>query len=478
MNKLKKNFIYLSLYKILEMLLPMITSPLLSRRLGAEALGTYSYTYSIVSIFAVIAQLGIYNYGMREIAKVRDDKEKLNQTYSDIFFVHIISSILVTIIYFFSIFLFFNKDILIFIIQGGVLLSVILDNAFLFVGIENVKTITIRDAIAKFTTFILVILLVKNSNDLILYSIIMVLGTLVCRMISLIYARKFVRLVKPSIKRCKRHIKPMIILMIPILASTIYQSMDKIMIEFLYGKEYVGYYECASKGLIPRNIITVLGTVMCPHIANLYAQGQTNIVTKKVNESLTFSMVMSYVFAFGITSIAKEFSPWFWGKDFSVCSPMLIGISFTIPCWTIGEVIRNQYLLPIGRDKEYMISFVLGVIVNLILNFILIPQYGAIGAIVSTIIAELVMSTVQMYLARGKINYFKSIMDSMPYLFISIIMLIFVRLISKIITGNLFKFVVVEVITGAILYVLLVSIYELATKKKLILNVILKNKLK
>lgn len=474
MNRLKKNFIYLSMYKILEMILPMITSPLLSRRLGAEALGTYSYTYSIVSIFAVIAQLGIYNYGMREIAKVRDDKEKLNQTYSDIFFVHVISGIFVTIIYFSSIFLFMNKDILIFIIQGGVLLSVILDNAFLFVGIENIKTITIRDAIAKFATFLFVLLLVKNPNDLVLYSIIMVSGTLVCRIISLIYARKYVRLVKPSLQRSKKHLKPMIILMIPILASTIYQSMDKIMIKLLYGKEYVGYYECASKALIPRNIITAIGTVMCPHIANLYVQGQKEQVTKKINESLTISMVMSYIFAFGITSIAKEFAPWFWGENFSVCSSMLVGISFSIPCWTIGEVIRNQYLLPIGKDKEYMASFIFGVIVNLVLNLILIPKYGAMGAIVSTIIAELVMSGVQMYLARGKISYFKSIIDSIPYLIISIIMLICVRLISRIITGNLFISVVIELLTGLVIYTLLVIAYEAITKNSLILKLIFK----
>ena len=224
MSKLKKNFMYLSLYKILEMLLPMITSPILSRRLGAEALGTYSYSYSIVNIFLVIAQLGVYNYGMREIAKVRENQKKLNITYTNIFFTHAISGGIVTLVYFFSLFWIQQSVSIIFLIQGLFLISNIVDNAFLFVGLENIKVVSIRDAAIKIITFILIVVLIKEPSDLLLYTIIMVTSSIVCKSIGLIYAKKFVKFVKPSIDECKKHIKPMIILMIPTLASIIYQS--------------------------------------------------------------------------------------------------------------------------------------------------------------------------------------------------------------------------------------------------------------
>lgn len=474
MNKVKKNFIYLSLYKILEMLLPMITSPLLSRRLGAEALGIYSYSYSIVSIFAIISQLGVYNYGMREIAKVRNNQERLNNTYTNIFFTHLLSGIIVTIIYFISLFFMQEKNIIIFIIQGGILLSNIVDNAFLFIGLENVKTVSIRDAIIKFATFFLILFFIKSPNDLLKYTMIMTFSTLICRTIGLLYGRKFAKFVKPKFSECKKHFKPMVILMIPTLASTVYQSMDKIMVGWFYGDKEVGFYECASKGLIPKNIITALGTVMCPHIASMYAEDRKKEAINMVEKSLKVSLIMSYVFAFGIIAIAKEFAPWFWGDEFSVCSNMLIGLSMTIPIWCVGEVIRNQLLLPLGRDNQNMISFVLGIIVNAILNALLIPKIGVMGAIIATILAELVMSIVQSIFVKNEIDIKKCIKSTIPYLIISIIMLTSVRLSTLVFSISLTLQVLVEVVIGVLVFTILTLLYEILSNKRILINLIIK----
>ena len=476
MSKLKKNFMYLSLYKILEMLLPMITSPILSRRLGAEALGTYSYSYSIVNIFLVIAQLGVYNYGMREIAKVRENQKKLNITYTNIFFTHAISGGIVTLVYFFSLFWIQQSVSIIFLIQGLFLISNIVDNAFLFVGLENIKVVSIRDAAIKIITFILIVVLIKEPSDLLLYTIIMVTSSIVCKSIGLIYAKKFVKFVKPSIDECKKHIKPMIILMIPTLASIIYQSMDKIMIGWLHGKKEVGYYECASKALIPRNIITALGTVMCPHIANMYAQGKKKESIGIIEQSLIICLIMSYIFTFGIVSISKEFAPWFWGEEFSVCSNMLSGLALTIPIWCVGEVIRNQLLLPLGKDNEYMIAFVLGIITNAIINFIFIPIYGVMGAIVATLIAEAVMSCIQIYFVRKEIKFIKCVLKTIPYLIIAIIMTIIVRVVANKINTGLTVKIVSEIFIGAIIFFLLTLLYECTTKNKIFLSYIIKRR--
>lgn len=473
MSKIKVNFIYLSLYKILEIFLPMITSPILSRRLGAESLGRYSYVYSIVSIFATFAQLGIYNYGMREIAKVRDDKKKLNQTYSDIFFIHIIVSLVVIVIYCGIAFSIKNENKIIFIIQIGVLVSNMIDNAFLFIGLERVKELSIRDTIIKIMTFILIVLLIKKPSDIIIYTLIMVFSAMICRAVALLYGLKFAKFVKPSKMCVSKHLKPMTILMLPTLASTIYQSMDKVMIGWLYDEENVGYYECASKSLIPKNFITTIGTVMCPHIANLYQQNKIEEIKEKVEKSLTISLIFSYLCTFGIIAIAKDFAPWFWGEQFSNCSNMMIGLAISIPVWTIGEVIRNQLLLPIDKDNEYMISFVAGVIVNAIANIILIPKYAVMGAIVATLISEVVMSGMQLYYAKRKIKYLKVIKTTVPYLIISLMMMLGVREIRIILLSEkLGKTILLEVLLGALIYIILVVGYEKISKNENILKII------
>lgn len=466
MAGVKRNFIYLSLYKVLEMLLPMITSPLLSRKLGADALGIYTYTYSIASVFVMFAELGVYRYGMREIAKVRDDKSKLNQIYSDIYSTHLFCGGVVFVIYILFVITSVKNNVIIYIIQAGCLISNMLDNAFFYVGIEDVKTLSLRDALIKICTFILIIVVIKSPEDLVIYTIIMVISSIIGKFIALIYARKYVRMVKPNVSACVNHLKPMAVLMVPALAAVIYQSMDRIMIGRFYNNADVGYYDCASKALIPKNIITALGTVLCPGIAKAYAEGKRNQVNETFKNSMRVSVIMSLAFMFGISAIAKEFAPFFWGKDFSICSKYMIGLSISLPVWCVGEVVRNQYLLPCGKDNEYMFAFLIGVAVNAILNFILIPITGATGAIIATICAELVMSAVQAYFIRKEILIKKILVTTIPYFLIGCFMLFVVRNIAKILTFMPIICIVIEVIVGASLFTLLSFVYEIKSQHK------------
>lgn len=469
LKSVKLNFIYLSLYKMLELLLPLVTSPLLSRRLGAEALGIYSYTYSIVSLFVVIAELGFYRYGLREIAKVRDNQKQLNQTYSNIFFTHIINALVILSLFIFSVFCFYQtSDKKFLLIQGILIFNNLIDNSFLYIGLENIKPIAIRDGMTKLIAFALIILLIKSPADLMVYITLMALSATISKLISLLYSRKFVTFIKPEIKVCMTIYRPMLLLMIPALASVIYQSMDKIMIGWYYNETHVGYYDCASKALIPRNIITALGTVLCPSIANLYASNQKEIAKQKITYSFTVSMIMALSFMFGISAIAQDFAPWFWGKSFATCSPMLIGLSISIPIWTIGEVIRNQFLLPTGRDKEYTWVFVAGVITNAIVNSILIPQYGAMGAIIATTVAEIEMSLIQLYLVRKDLPLVKQLLTLWPYLLAGMFMLLTVQLVHAMSINFYTVKILLEILSGFLSFVIFTLILEKLSQTKII----------
>lgn len=469
LKSVKLNFIYLSLYKMLELLLPLVTSPLLSRRLGAEALGIYSYTHSIVSLFVVIAELGFYRYGLREIAKVRDNQKQLNQTYSNIFFTHIINALVILSLFIFSVFCFYQtSDKKFLLIQGILIFNNLIDNSFLYIGLENIKPIAIRDGMTKLIAFALIILLIKSPDDLMVYITLMALSATISKLISLLYSRKFVTFIKPEIKVCMTIYRPMLLLMIPALASVIYQSMDKIMIGWYYNETHVGYYDCASKALIPRNIITALGTVLCPSIANLYASNQKEIAKQKITYSFTVSMIMALSFMFGISAIAQDFAPWFWGKSFATCSPMLIGLSISIPIWTIGEVIRNQFLLPTGRDKEYTWVFVAGVITNAIVNSILIPQYGVMGAIIATTVAEIEMSLIQLYLVRKDLPLVKQLLTLWPYLLAGMFMLLTVQLVHAMFINFYTVKILLEILSGFLSFVIFTLILEKLSQTKII----------
>lgn len=471
-SRFKKNFIYLSFYKVFELLIPMLTSPILSRTLGAQSIGLYSYSYSIVCFFTILAELGCYRYGIREVAKVRDDKVKLQQTYSDIFWIHMFNGFIIL-----CIFLLFNLIIgqlnYLNCILSLFLISNMIDNTFLYVGLENVGPMTFRDSAIKILTFVLIVLFIKNPGDVYIYAIIMSASAIFCKIVSLIYSFKFVKIVRPNFKICFKHYKPMAFLMIPALAGVAYQSMDKIMIGMFFNNSEVGFYECASKALIPRNVISALGTVLCPGIANLYVNKKINQANKLIEKSFIISMILSYAFMFGMCGIAKEFAPWFWGEDFSVCSILIVGLAITIPIWTIGEVIRNQYLLPVGKDKEYTYAFLTGVIVNIIINILLIPKYGAYGAIIATIIAELVMSIIHIIMVKNEIFIIKYLLLSLPYFFGGVIMMVCIRIFAYIFVIKIQGLkIFIEIVIGCLLYLIFVVLYERITSNYTLLDVI------
>lgn len=474
LNKVKKNFIYLSLYKIFELSLPLVTSPLLARKLGAQSLGIYVYTYSIVSIYTVIAELGVYRYGMREIAKVRDNQKKLNQTYTDIFFTHAINATGVFFIYLLSIPIFNMDNKFIFFLQSGNIIAVLLDNAFFYVGIEDIRDLSIRDGAVKLVSFIGIFFLIHRPSDLALYTLLMVLSSLVSRIVALIYAKKYTHFTKPSWSKIKLYYPPMVLLMIPALSLVVYDSMDKIMIGRFYSKAEVAYYDAASRVLIVKNIISSLGTVMAPRLANLFAKRKNKEAMHEFEYSMEICLIMAYLFMSGFIVVANQFAPLFWGEQFSRCATLMSLLSICIPIWTVGEVIRNQYLLPIGKDKEYAASFIVGVSTNIVFNLFFIPSDGAIGSIYATLIAETAMSGVQLWFVRKELRFYKTFVYTMPYLLISLSMIIFVKsIVLHMYVDNMVK-LILETLFGSVYLVVLIIVFELISGRKLLINVMKK----
>lgn len=473
MNKVKQNFIYLSLYKIFELALPLITSPLLARRLGAQSLGIYAYTYSIVSIYTVIAELGVYRFGMREIAKVRDNQEQLNQTYTDIFFTHAINALCVLLIYLVSMGIFNVNNKLIYLIQSVNIISNLIDNAFLYVGIEDIRDLSIRDGAVKAISFIGIVLLIKEPSDLVLYTVLMVMSALLAKIVALLYARRFVHFVKPKLSKIRVYYPSMFLLMIPALSLVVYDSIDKIMIGKFYNKKEVAFYDAASRVLIVKNIITSFGTVMAPRLANLFAKRRMKEAIGEFQSSLKICLIIAYFFMGIFIAVASQFAPFFWGSKFTRCATLMSLLSICIPIWTVGEVIRNQYLLPISRDKEYTVSFIVGVTTNIIFNLVFIPPYGAAGSIYATIIAESAMSGVQLFFVRNELHFMKSFLETIPYLLLSLAMVLLDKTLIAPLQGisNLSK-LVTEIVVGGGFLVISVFILEKITKKNLILNAI------
>lgn len=464
-SSIKKNFLYNAFYQVLTLILPLITAPYISRVMGAERVGIYSYSYSIASYFGLFILLGLSNYGNRTISGVKDDSENLSRTFCGIYAIQLIMAVIVIIMYIGYVLLLSSDKIMAWI-QLIYLISVVFDINWFFFGMELFKITVIRNTIIKLLNVVCILTFVKSDDDIYLYGLIIVIGTLISQLMLWPFLRRYVHFTKVSLEEVKSHIIPNITLFIPVIAVSLYTVMDKIMLGAMSTMKDVGYYESSNKlTTIPIMIVTALGTVMLPRMSNLIAKGKYNEAKKYIQKSLIISVMLSSSMAFGLIAISKEFVPIFYGKGFEEC--VIIISILVLSCIFISwaNVIRTQYLIPNKQDKIYIISVFLGAIVNITINIILIPHLQAVGAATGTLFAELSVCTYQTYMIRKEIkveDYFK---QSLPLILSGIIMYIVVVNIPLII-NNIIT-LIVKVSVGGIMYVILASSYYLIVLKKL-----------
>ncbi len=427
MKSLQKNFLYNVLYQILLVILPLITAPYISRTLGATAVGVYSYTYSVAYYFLLIAMLGIGNHGNRSVAAVRDDREKLNKTFSSIYLLQVMTFSIAILAYAFYLVLFVKDNRLIVLLQLIYVTSGLFDIGWLFFGLEQFKLTVARNTLIKISTVVLMFVFVHKPSDLWKYTLIMSAGTLFSQAYLWLYVKKYVSFKKCSVKEIASNIKPVLILFIPVLAYSIYKVMDKIMLGNMSSYDQVGFYNNAEKIInIPMGIITALGTVMLPRMSNIVANGDKKRVDDYIRISAKLVTLLSSAIAFGLMGVSSVLAPVFFGDEFIACGEIIRLLSVTVFFIAWANVIRTQYLIPNKRDSIYLTSTMVGAILNLIINWMLIPKYQANGAAFGTIIAEFSVMLVQMVAVKNELPMRKYIMSYSPILIIGLTMAVLV----------------------------------------------------
>ena len=464
MGSIKKNFLYNSLYQILILILPLVTVPYISRVMGPSGVGIYSYTFAIASYLYLIAMLGVNNYGNRTIAMVRDDRKKLTESFWSIYYLQLILSLLLSLGYIFFVIEYVDEYKLIYLLQVLYIISAAFDINWFCFGLEEFKLTVTRNTIIKILSVIAIFLFVNSSDDLWLYTLIMTAGLLLSQVVIWPFVIKRIDFLIPSWYSIRKHIKPNLVLFIPVIAISLYKVMDKIMLGAMSDVAQVGFYTNALKIVsIPLGLLTALGTVMLPRMSNLVANGELLKSKEMISKSMYFVMFMAAAFGFGIAGIAPEFTPWFFGDEFVDSTPLIMGLSITIVFIGWANVIRTQYLIPNSKDNIYIISVICGAVINLIINIIFIPVYGAMGAVVGTVVAEATVCIIQTWMARNALDIKKYFKDGLVFLMFGAIMFLALRGIPLLLSGTII--IVVQVLIGILLYVSLSMIFLIKIKK-------------
>lgn len=465
MPSVKKNYLYSVAFQLLTICMPLITSPYISRVLGAEMLGTQTYCYSIANYFYIFAMLGVANYGNRSIARVRDNKRELTKTFWTIYDFQLMRAGVMTLLYFLFVFIFFQQYRIIAFINGIYVFSSAIEISWFFFGLEEFKITVIRNAVLKILNTICIFIFVKSQSDLWIYSL-LVCGSAVLTNASLwVFAKRYIGFYKPKLFELLPHIKPEIVLFIPVISISIYNVMDKVMLGYMCTTTDVGYYNNAESIItIPLGFITALGNVMMPHAANLIARKKEEQCKAEIEKSILFVMLVSCPMAFGVAGISNVFAPVYFGKNFLPCATLMAWLAPKIVFCSWANVIRTQYLIPRNKDREYIISILAGAGINLLMNLCLIPHLAALGAVIGTICAEFTVAFMQTFFVRKQLPVRQYLFESIPFIAFGFFMFVCVRKIVEYFGVNVLS-LLIGIISGILIYITLVILFLLFSQK-------------
>ncbi len=469
-SKIKSNFIYSFSYQILSIILPFITAPYLARRLGANLVGLYSKTHAVAHYFYLFTILGVNNYGNRCISRIRDDRAKLSTAFWEIYFFQALTSFFVTVLYVLFCLSFEHEYKTFYLLQGFHVLSGMFEINWFCFGLERFKLTTLRNTAVRSAIIIAVFVFVRDKSDLWKYILILSLGNVVSVFIVWPFVMKHVDFVRPSWSGIKQHIKPNLVLFWPVVASSFYNIMDRIILGYFSPNEEVAFYSYAERVVtIPATMILALDNVVMPRMSNIFAKNDTEQAEKLMSIIMLFAMFMASAMAFGVAGISGIFAPWFYGKEFTRCGLYILLLAPTIIFKGWAGALRTQFIIPTGRDNIYIISLTSGAVINLILDFTLIPSMNGVGAIIGTLAAELSVASIQFFMCRKNIplkEYFK---NGIAFIFIGIGMYFCVDLIGQIglpVPTTL----AIQVVSGAVIYIIAASVYMIMTKQPVLVN--------
>ena len=476
---LKKNIAISTLYQVLLIILPIITAPYIARVLGPDQSGVYDYTNSIMTYFTMFAALGTATYGVREIARVRDDVAMRSRLFWEIELMTVMTSAVCIAVWF--VFIAFTPQYkVIYIVLTMGIFSTMFDISWFFAGMEQFKYTVTKNAACKLIGVILMFLFVKKEDDLLLYVIIITASAMLGNLSMWLYVPRFTEKVDFRTLHFRRHFHETLIYFIPTVATSVYTVLDRTLIGVItQNKAENGCYHYTMQIVNMMKALTFssLNMVLGSRIAFLFAEERYDEIRERIADSINYILFMGIGICFGVIGVSKRFVPVFLGSGYERVITMLMLMSPIVIIIGISNCLGSQYYTPAGRRRLSARYIIIGALVNLTLNLILIPKFWGYGAIVASLIAELVITALYLKNCNGYLKAKTILKDSWKKLIAGAVMLAVIKGIDNVISNDLLA-LLVEVAVGFTLYCAVTAVLRDSFVTDLLMGKILKRKRK
>ena len=454
MGRITRNYLYNAAYQLLVIFTPIITAPYLARVLGADQLGIYGYVNSSANIITTCTLLGIFAYGNRQTAYVRDHKQELTETFWEIEFTRLLLGICGTAVY--IIYTLVNREFkLFFILYYPYILAQFIDCTWVYVGLEDMKPAVVKNFVTRVLNVIGIFVLVKKKEDLWIYILLLALTALTTNIAAYSQLRKYIGKPCGNMRRFTVHIRNSVYLFLPQVAALFYLQVDKVMLQWITGaSSQVSFYDHAEKLInIPLSLISVMSTVMMPRIANEFKNNNRDRIETLLNKAGQFALFAAFPMMFGLACIAEKFIPWYLGAEFAPVASAMIILSPIVVLNSLSGISGKQYFTATNQIKILMRAYVSAAVLNVIVNALLIPGYGYKGAAVATVGSSIISTILQYYYLSRQVNVTELIKPGLKYLAASVVMAVIISVSTRGMSAGV-KTTAVQIVTGIAVYLI------------------------
>ena len=403
-KNIAKNYVALLFIQGANFILPLIIFPYLVRTLDSEKYGLVMVAQSVALFLTIIVDFGFNISATREVANLKNDKEKLSQFYWNVLsikFVLIIITFLLLLVLIFCVDK-FSEDPLVYLFSFGLVLGQAIFPTWFFQGIEKMQVITIVNVAAKLFFTISLFFVVLSPADYEYVPIFNGLGFVISGLFGFIFSLQYVKFVFPKLSQVKGIIENSFSLFFSNFAVSLYTSSNTLILGFFAGDSIAGVYASMEK------LILAIKSMYSP----LYQAIFPNLSTKPYDEIRSyidkiripigfFGLVISIIIFFR----AKEILMLAFDDALIVgFSPVFQILGFISILSSLNMLYVTLYFPSIKKYKIRMKILVSGGFLNLIIALSLVKFYTIYGVAISAVITELFILILAIYFYDKKIK--------------------------------------------------------------------------
>lgn len=458
-KSISKNVAFKFILNIFNIIIPILVGPYIARVFNPNLLGQVNLAESYIGYFYIFATFGIYQYGLREISKVRNDKEKLSSTFTSLFVITIITNVITTLTYIVFINYKFGNapSYSTFLILSFNLLSNIFYTEWANEALENYDFITIKTIVVRILYVILLLALVKGTDDFNTYLWLLVISNILNYAISFFYIKRSIPFTFKSMHIFK-HIKPMFLVVVLSNSAILFTQLDKVMIGDYINEASVSFYFMAQRimTIISTMTLTVIHVTM-PRLINYSDQNENNYIGL-LNKISKVYFCFLFPAAIGMLVLSPEIIKIYGGDKYLDAIYPMAAFSIYMIVTGIEGILSNQIIYVKGQEKNQVIMIFGCGIINLIMNTLLVKFniFTPTTAIITTIISYILVVLCEYIFIKYKmkVNFKIFSLDKIKYLYFSLLF-IPITLIIRMFVSNFLVIAALGIIVNGLIYMII-----------------------